>query len=441
MPPGRRARTIATAPPPPPSLQLLQLRFSPPVERSQLTDIDLAHFGDAPCADSASSRLACRGAPPCPRFGRCSDDPAVQSCWNSHLVDAEIGGIDHPAHGSLRVARFAGTVVMVRSVYVNGVGAIFNDTHVFNKGGCACAMPFSHAATGNGTRVTRFRDVLSLAHWNGGDFYHALADVLMAALALEPLRALLPGIPTAFRIGQGARLHRSLLPLVGVAPESMNSYEIGRDEVFYADTVIVPVYPPCAQPSRAQLSYFRRTYVLPLLPAATALTGCAGCSRRNQGSCALSQASLWAWLDAAPSTCPVDHCSGWRVILGVRHKTRQLVQHDEILAGLVDSFGLHRVVLFDGAMEILEARELFGTACLFVAVHGGHMTNMVFLPEGASVLEIQPREYVNNCFSYLASACGLAYYHIWGSGSKNTPTSIKASEVLAVVNTMTLPGV
>eukprot|EP00850_Spirogloea_muscicola_P018544 SM000171S03233 [mRNA] locus=s171:115046:118009:+ [translate_table: standard] len=295
-------------------------------------------------------------------------------------------------------------------------------------------MPFSHAAAagaggGNGTRVTRFRDVLSLAHWNGGDFYHALADVLMAALALEPLRALLPGVPTAFRVGQGARLHRSLLPLVGVAPESLNSYEIGRDEVFYADRVIVPVYAPCAKPSRVQLSYFRRTYVLPLLPAATALTGCAGCSRK-QGSCGLLQASLWDWLDAASRTCPVDHCSGRRVILGVRHKTRQLVQHDEVLAGLVDLFGLHRVVLFDGEMEILEARELFGTACLFVAVHGGHMTNMVFLPEGASVLEIQPREYINNCFSYLASACGLAYCHIWGSGSKNTPTSIKASETV-----------
>ena len=59
-------------------------------------------------------------------------------------------------------------------------------------------------------------------------------------------------------------------------------------------------------------------------------------------------------------------------------------------------------------------------ARLYVAPHGTALSNMVFMPPNATVLEVRPNAFPNDCFRILAFACGLHYHLSLGEGSKHT---------------------
>ncbi|CAI5523462.1 unnamed protein product [Closterium sp. Naga37s-1] len=54
------------------------------------------------------------------------------------------------------------------------------------------------------------------------------------------------------------------------------------------------------------------------------------------------------------------------------------------------AFPKERIVLFTGSLTVLEAHNLFRRKRLFIAGHGAALTNLVFMLERASVLEIRP---------------------------------------------------
>ena len=51
---------------------------------------------------------------------------------------------------------------------------------------------------------------------------------------------------------------------------------------------------------------------------------------------------------------------------------------------------------------------------ILVGVHGAALTNMLFMPEGAHVIELANPEYPSPAFYALASALGLRYWLVWG---------------------------
>jgi capsular polysaccharide biosynthesis protein len=53
-----------------------------------------------------------------------------------------------------------------------------------------------------------------------------------------------------------------------------------------------------------------------------------------------------------------------------------------------------------------------------VSAHGAALSNIVFCPAGATIVEIFSPRYVNVCFLHIASSCQLNYYYLLGEGKK-----------------------
>ncbi|MFC3416102.1 glycosyltransferase family 61 protein [Algoriphagus hitonicola] len=62
--------------------------------------------------------------------------------------------------------------------------------------------------------------------------------------------------------------------------------------------------------------------------------------------------------------------------------------------------------------------KLMSETKLLVGIHGAALTNMLFLPDGAKVLEFRNESDVNNhCYFNLASALGIPYYYTVNSSN------------------------
>jgi capsular polysaccharide biosynthesis protein len=64
----------------------------------------------------------------------------------------------------------------------------------------------------------------------------------------------------------------------------------------------------------------------------------------------------------------------------------------------------------------LEQARLMRETEVFLAVHGANMTNILFLPSTAKVIEIHNKEYSDPCYLRLASCLGLEFHICPSSG-------------------------
>ena len=56
---------------------------------------------------------------------------------------------------------------------------------------------------------------------------------------------------------------------------------------------------------------------------------------------------------------------------------------------------------------------MFSQCSLLISIHGNALTNMLWMPEGSTVLEIRRSgDSHNNCYFSLASALGHKYYYV-----------------------------
>lgn len=97
-----------------------------------------------------------------------------------------------------------------------------------------------------------------------------------------------------------------------------------------------------------------------------------------------------------------------------RASHRRVSNEDEVLATL-DSLGFECVLTEDMTLE--EQISLFSQAQFIVGLHGAGLTNVLFAPRRARVLEFMSPlpGYVNACYYSLASAVGQRYMYLLGS--------------------------
>lgn len=88
---------------------------------------------------------------------------------------------------------------------------------------------------------------------------------------------------------------------------------------------------------------------------------------------------------------------------------RKIVNEDELMPVLT-KFGFEVVCAEELSFE--EQVKRFSRARYLVSNHGAGLTNMLFMREGGSVLELRHEsDYVNNCYFILTSALGLKYFY------------------------------
>ncbi|EMR00858.1 glycosyltransferase family 61 protein [Cesiribacter andamanensis] len=101
----------------------------------------------------------------------------------------------------------------------------------------------------------------------------------------------------------------------------------------------------------------------------------------------------------------------WRRIYASRagQKTRRLVNEAALLP-LLRQWGFEVVCFeqlsFDQQLQLMQESELL------LGLHGANLVNMLFLPQGARVLEMMNQQHFNEAYYLLASSLGLPYYAI-----------------------------
>ncbi|GJP40936.1 hypothetical protein CLOM_g597 [Closterium sp. NIES-68] len=393
-------------------------------------------------------KLGCHG-PPCPAFGSCTARyPNVQACWNQHLVDqAEdepippincpvkgnnskwVGGVrrveldescshreDFTPHGPSALQ-----MMRLDDVFVTADGFTVNRTHVFVRNGC---RRFWRKAKYEAQHVVHHLPtaVFNWAHQPGGNFYHFMVELVPLFLVAAPLMpSTLRHLPVLARQQQWLLYEHLGAPLIGIQPDQIRLLPTFGNDLFHANVVYQPLYQDCDHPSRPLWHLLRRRHLLH--PAGLPLFNPDWTYRQNAP---LSPREARAF--------PPD----WVVVLAKRPEggRRALVNFREVEEQVVRRFGRERVVVYNGSLPILQARELFRRTRLYIAGHGAALTNMIFMPEEASVLEIRPEGCHVTVFHLLASACSLRYHLVFSQGDWFSPAVANVTSVARVLDTV-----
>jgi len=99
---------------------------------------------------------------------------------------------------------------------------------------------------------------------------------------------------------------------------------------------------------------------------------------------------------------------------------RRLVNETNIEAALAE---MGFVSIEPGRLTVSEQAKSLGLARCIVAPHGAALTNLIFAPAGARVLELTHPGHKNECFPLIAATCGHQYAGIEGRLANGTNDS------------------
>jgi capsular polysaccharide biosynthesis protein len=101
---------------------------------------------------------------------------------------------------------------------------------------------------------------------------------------------------------------------------------------------------------------------------------------------------------------------GLKVYISRRKSSRRKIANEVDILPLLRQTGFVEVFCED--LSFKEQVILFSKVKYLVANHGAGMSNMLFMAEGSSVLELRALgDYSSNCYFSLASALNLKYYY------------------------------
>jgi hypothetical protein len=106
---------------------------------------------------------------------------------------------------------------------------------------------------------------------------------------------------------------------------------------------------------------------------------------------------------------------GGRIYISRENALRRKIVNEDSLFPLLERYGFTVVHLEN--LPVLEQIEAFANAETVVGLHGAGLTNCVFCPPCASVLEIYPQYYHDSAFRILFSALNLRYFYMVGETS------------------------
>ncbi|CAI5975703.1 unnamed protein product [Closterium sp. NIES-64] len=259
-------------------------------------------------------------------------------------------------------------------------------------------------------------------------------QILMVLPPLLPLHHVLPSLRRAKVVTHAKKLLQLLISQLLGLPLAKHSFLSTTDGtpsskyLWHVQTLYQPVIPHCTNPDLPLWKHFRRRFLLPTPPlpdptadstTPTPTLSSSSSSRsltEENPSSALSDPSSPlervpkvppGFLDGARSVfpslpaLPVEgyaqggdlHGSwvpiGWQVV--VAHDsmrcTKALGQVEELLHRY---FPADRIVVFSSSRKIMEGKHIFNRAALFITCLGLAITNTMFMPPRAAVLDLRP---------------------------------------------------
>ncbi|UOQ67220.1 glycosyltransferase family 61 protein [Hymenobacter volaticus] len=108
---------------------------------------------------------------------------------------------------------------------------------------------------------------------------------------------------------------------------------------------------------------------------------------------------------------------------------RRVINENEVIT-LLEGYGFE-IVLFEN-LSFVQQVQLMQQTAVFMGVHGAGMTNLLFLPSNARIVELLNQESGDLCYFRLASCCALSYFCV---PCQATDTSaLNQSDLLVDIN-------
>ncbi|CAI5535700.1 unnamed protein product [Closterium sp. Naga37s-1] len=370
----------------------------------------------------------------------------------------------HPGD-NLRFDKYVPQYYEIKDVFVDANGVLFNESLHFFRHGCFKDKEFAYHA--NQTSVQHYHRLISLLYQLGGAFYHTLIEVVPHFLLLAPLLKDNPGMPIALNLvlvddrnqkmllhadmayqvrtrvaGAEAAQTSSMVPSTHSLPHPPpppirttacvpRMRQGGARRVAGAEAAVLrrvtnslvlsflpptpplqPVFQACGRAAPGVWRELRRRYLVPsdglpmfgpgFAPRHPGNSSSSSDSTGNSSSAATNSSSIPPpWTDEQMARLPAS----WLAVIARRHKSkRRIAGFPQLVDSMKQIFHPSRVYVFDGKLNVTQAKTVFNRAAVFVGLHGAALANMVFMPLNASIFEIRPRGYPNPCYHHLATA-------------------------------------
>jgi capsular polysaccharide biosynthesis protein len=149
----------------------------------------------------------------------------------------------------------------------------------------------------------------------------------------------------------------------------------------------------------------------------------------------LEEVSAWAcaWLR---SLVPQKSSGPEKVFLSRRGVGGRQLANEAVLQAALESRGF--VAIQPEKLSVAEQAQFLGSARCVVAPHGAALTNLVFAPPGALLVELFHPQHKNRCYVNLAAACGHRYASLDGRAiehaeAKRLEYTVEVSVVLQTI--------
>ena len=105
-----------------------------------------------------------------------------------------------------------------------------------------------------------------------------------------------------------------------------------------------------------------------------------------------------------------DSDQGQKIYISRRNALKRRIVNEHEVSEILSRFGFRTIHAED--LSFAEQVQICSSARCLVSNHGAGLTNMLFLPETGSVLELRHQaDDINNCYFTLASALNLNYFY------------------------------
>jgi len=136
-------------------------------------------------------------------------------------------------------------------------------------------------------------------------------------------------------------------------------------------------------------------------------------------------------IEKCANKCSIVKSPDYIYVSRRNERIRKVENEDEVI-GLLSGYGF-KVIEID-KLNFYEQVILFSTCKIYVSIHGAALTNAIFMPKGAKVLELYRslkyfNGWMNTCYWNLVTASGLDYYYQFCEHGSNSNVSVDNTNI------------
>ncbi|CAI5531521.1 unnamed protein product [Closterium sp. Naga37s-1] len=339
------------------------------------------------------------------------------------------------------------------------------------------------------------------AHLMGKNFFHFTVELVPLFLVVAPLMPTLRTLPIILRKPQWLYYDKWAAPVLGIQRDTMRMLPIYFNDLIHVDVLYQPIYQDCDRPSPSLWQLLRRRHLLH--PSGLPLFNPDWTYRQHHAPLSASEARAFPpdWVVVLASrpeggaralvnkgdvegelvrrfgrervvvfdrSMPILQARSFfrrtRFLLGVRGAAHQ--HHMPEGAALLElrPRGCRITAVSDFPFFLLlspassgsplsplfpyppspplgpSARLLFRRTRFLLGVHGAALTSTIFMPKGAALLEMRPRDCQITVFHPLAAACSIAYHLLLAQGNCSSPAVVDLPSVARVCSSCLITG-